>query len=206
MRGFGAAAADARGALAHRAAARVARHVNVRLATPDDAAAIAAIYAPYVTDSFVSFETEAPDAAEMLRRMQSGGETHPWLVADIDGAVAGYASASPFRPRPAYRFTVESSVYLDARSCGRGIGRTLCAALLDLVERQGFAQAIGAISLPNEASVRLHEALGFAPAGVYRQVGWKCGGWRDVGLWQRALAPAAVPPTEPKPFAEVWSG
>jgi phosphinothricin acetyltransferase len=178
--------------------------VIVRLARSEDAAAIAAVYAPYVTDSFVSFETEAPDEAEMGRRMASGGSSHPWLVAETDGALAGYASASPFRPRAAYRYAVETSVYLDPAQCGRGIGRTLYAALLDLLERQGFVQAIGAISLPNDASVRLHEALGFAAAGVYCRVGWKCGGWRDVGLWQRALAPATVPPAEPRDYAALW--
>ena len=176
----------------------------VRLAGPADAGAVAAVYAPYVTDSFVSFETEAPDEAEMRRRIESGAGLYPWLVAEVDGGLAGYASASAFRPRAAYRYAVETSVYLDRDQIGRGLGRALYERLLDLLERQGFAQAIGAISLPNEASVRLHEALGFAPAGVYRQVGWKCGRWLDVGLWQRALAPATVPPTEPKPVGEVW--
>ena len=178
----------------------------LRLATPGDAAAFARVYAPYVTDSFVSFETEAPDEAEMRRRIESGGALYPWLAAEVHGRVAGYASASAFRPRAAYRYTIETSVYLDADHCGRGIGRALYTRLLALLERQGFAQAIGAISLPNEASVRLHEALGFSSAGIYRQVGWKCGGWHDVGLWQRALAPATVPPAEPKRVAEVWEG
>ena len=177
----------------------------VRRAGPADSTAIAAIYAPYVTDSFVSFETEAPDEAEMRRRIESGGGLHPWLVAEAEGGIVGYASASPFRPRAAYRFAVETSVYLDVRHCGRGFGRALYRRLLELLELQGFAQAIGAISLPNEASVRLHERLGFEPAGLYRRVGWKCGDWHDVGLWQRALAPATVPPTEPKTVAEVWT-
>lgn len=176
----------------------------LRLATAGDAAAVAAIYAPYVTDSIVSFETAAPDEAEMRRRIASGGALHAWLVAETEGAVTGYASASPFRPRPAYRFTVETSVYLRRDKCGRGFGRALYTRLLDLLQRQGFAQAIGAITLPNAASVRLHEALGFGQAGVYRRVGWKCGGWHDVGLWQRELAGATVPPTEPRPFLEVW--
>lgn len=175
-----------------------------RLATPDDGAAIAAVYAPYVTDTFVSFEAEAPDEAEMRRRIENGGELYPWVVVQTDGGIAGYASASPFRPRAAYRYAVETSVYLDPSQCGRGLGRPLYERLLVLLERQGFTQAIGAISLPNEASVRLHERLGFAKAGVYAQVGWKCGRWLDVGLWQRPLAPATVPPTEPRPFAEAW--
>lgn len=175
-----------------------------RVAQPADAAAIAAVYAPYVTDGFVSFETEPPDEGEMRRRIEAGGALHPWLVVEVDGRVTGYASASPFRPRAAYRYAVETSVYLDPAHIGRGLGRPLYARLLALLERQGFAHAIGAISLPNEGSVRLHEALGFTRAGVYRQVGWKCGRWVDVGLWQRALAPATVPPTEPRPFAQVW--
>jgi phosphinothricin acetyltransferase len=178
--------------------------VIVRPATPGDAAAIAAVYGPYVTDSFVSFETEAPDEAEMGRRVAAGGTLHPWLVGEVDGRLCGYASASPFRARAAYRYAVETSVYLAADACGRGLGRTLYQRLLDLLERQGFVQAIAGISLPNEASVRLHEALGFTSAGVYRQVGWKCGRWIDVGLWQRSLAPATIPPSEAIPAAQAW--
>ena len=178
---------------------------TVRLARRDDAASVAAIYAPYVKDTFVSFEDEAPCEAEMARRMASGGELYPWLVAEEeDGRILGYASASAFRARAAYRYAVETSVYLATDACGRGLGRLLYGRLLALLERQGFAQAIGAVTLPNPASARLHEALGFAEAGVYRDVGWKCGGWRSVGLWQRALAPANAPPVEPRPFAEVW--
>lgn len=176
----------------------------VRPAHPGDAAAIAVIYRPYVTDSFVSFETEAPDEAEMRRRMESGGALYPWLVGEVDGRICGYASASPFRARAAYRFAVETSVYLARDACGRGLGGKLYERLLDLLVRQGFTQAIAAISLPNEASVRLHEALGFRAAGIYRQVGWKYGGWRDVGLWQRPLATAGAPPAEPRPFADLW--
>jgi phosphinothricin acetyltransferase len=180
--------------------------VIVRLAMPEDAAAVAAIYAPYVTDTFVSFEDAAPDEAEMARRMAAGGTLHPWLVTEEAGRVLGYASASPFRTRAAYRYAVETSVYLAMDACGRGIGRALYARLLDLLERQGFAQAIGAVSLPNEASARLHAALGFTEAGTYRDVGWKCGAWRSVGLWQRPLARAETPPAEPRPFAGVWEG
>lgn len=176
----------------------------VRPASPADAAAIAAVYEFYVRDTIVSFEAEAPDEAEMRRRIESGAGLHPWLVAELDGRVAGYASASQFRPRAAYRYAVETSVYLDPALCGRGVGRTLYSRLIALLERQGFAQAIGAISLPNEPSVRLHESLGFVAAGIYRKIGWKCGGWHDVGLWQRMLAPATLPPTEPRPVADVW--
>lgn len=176
--------------------------MTIRFATAEDAAAIASIYAPYVTASAVSFETAAPDEAEMRARIAAGGDFFPWLVAgDHDGAVAGYAYASQFRARPAYRFAVETSVYVGAGRHRQGIGGRLYVALIDLLTRQGFTQAIAAITLPNDASVRLHEAFGFAPAGAYRDVGFKMGEWRTVGLWQRPLAPAAADPAEPRPIA-----
>jgi L-amino acid N-acyltransferase YncA len=172
--------------------------VKVRAATPDDAAAIAAIYAPYVTGSSVSFETAPPDEAEMRRRMEAGGGLYPWFAAtDESDALIGYAYATQFRPRPAYRYAVETSVYLDPDFHGRGAGRLLYETLLHTLEKQRFVQAIAAITLPNDASVRLHEAMGFVSAGAYRQVGYKGGRWLDVGLWQRGLAPATNPPTEP---------
>lgn len=177
--------------------------MKLRLATGDDSAAIAAVYAPYVTASIVSFEIEAPDGAAMRQRIEAGGALYPWLVAEAGAELLGYAYASPFRSRPAYRFAVETSVYLAPGAQGRGIGARLYGALIEMLEAQLFAQAIGAITLPNAASVRLHERLGFAPAGTYVQVGWKLGGWHDVGLWQRPLAPATVPPAEPLPFAAV---
>jgi L-amino acid N-acyltransferase YncA len=174
--------------------------VRLRRASADDASAVAAIYAPYVEGSAVSFETAAPDAAAMRERVQAGGDLYPWLVAEEGRELLGYAYASAFRPRPAYRYTVETSVYLAPAARKRGIGRMLYGALIRTLEAQGFAQAIGAITLPNPASVRLHEAFGFVAAGVYRQVGYKMDAWHDVGLWQRALGPAANPPREPKPL------
>ena len=178
--------------------------MKLRLAESADASAVAAIYAPYVTASAVSFETEAPDEGEMRSRIDAVAGSYPWIVAEEDGALLGYAYASAFRSRPAYRFAVETTVYLAHGAEGRGIGRRLYTLLLTTLEAQGFTQAIAAITLPNEASVRLHEAFGFAQAGAYRQVGYKLGEWRSVGLWQRALAPLADPPAEPKPFAAFW--
>jgi L-amino acid N-acyltransferase YncA len=178
--------------------------VKIRAATPDDAAAVAEIYAPYVTESAVSFETEAPDAGEIGARMAACADRYPWLVGeDVNGAVLGYAYATAFRPRPAYRYAVETSVYLRQGTLGRGLGRRLYEPLLALLESQGYAQAIAAVTLPNDASVRLHEALGFTPAGIYRQVGYKRGEWLDVGLWQRGLAPATNPPPQPRLLSEV---
>jgi L-amino acid N-acyltransferase YncA len=177
--------------------------VRLRIATAQDAAAIADIYAPYVTDSVVSFETDPPDAAEMRRRIEAGGSDYPWFAAiDANERLIGYAYASPFRPRAAYRFTVETTVYVAAPEQGKGAGLSLYRQLLATLEAQGFTQAVGAIALPNPASVRLHERLGFQASGLYRQVGYKLGGWHDVGLWQRPLTAAASPPLEPRGWRE----
>jgi phosphinothricin acetyltransferase len=175
--------------------------MRIRAASAKDAAAIAEIYRPYVAESSISFETEPPDAMEIARRIAGVGDLYPWLAAeDEGGCLLGYAYASPFRPRAAYRFAVETTVYVRQGAHGRGIGAALYAPLLDTLEGQGFTQAIGAISLPNPASVRLHERLGFRHAGTYAQVGWKLGRWHDVGLWQRRLAAPAEPPEEPLPY------
>jgi len=176
--------------------------MRLRAATPDDAAAIADIYARFVRETAVSFETEPPDEAAIRGRIEAGGDLYPWLVAEEEeeeGVLLGYAYAARFRDRPAYRFVVETSVYLRAGAEGRGLGRQLYEPLLAMLEAAGFTQAIAAITLPNDASVRLHERLGFERAGTYRQVGWKLGAWHDVGLWQRPLAPAGTPPEEPVP-------
>jgi phosphinothricin acetyltransferase len=178
----------------------------IRPAAEDDAAALAAIYRPYVEDSRISFEEIAPDPAEMARRI--AGEMpgyHPWLVAEEDGHLLGYAASSPFRARAAYRWVVETGIYLAEEAKGRGIGRALLAPLVELLERQGYVAAIGAIALPNDASVALHERLGFIHSGTYRRVGFKAGEWLDVGLWQKDLAPRADDPVEPKPFEGLFS-
>lgn len=176
--------------------------MRLRAATPADAAAILAIYAPYVTDSAVSFETEPPSLDEIRSRIEAGADLYPWIVASDEAeAVLGYASATAFRARPAYRYVVETSVYLAPAAQGHGLGQQLYRALLATLEAQGFTQAIAAVTLPNPASVALHEALGFERAGIYRQVGYKLGEWHDVGLWQRALAPATDPPLQPRPVS-----
>ena len=180
--------------------------VLIRLAREEDAAGIADVYRPYVEDSPISFEEQAPDAAEMARRII--GERpglHPWLVAEETNQIKGFASSSPFRARPAYRWSVETGIYLAADASGRGIGKRLLVMLTDLLERQGYVAAIGAIALPNDASVRLHEALGFVSAGAYRGTGFKLGRWIDVGLWQKELAPRSPEPTEPLPFEPLFS-
>jgi phosphinothricin acetyltransferase len=175
--------------------------VLIRLADKGDAAAIASIYRHYVEGSRISFEEVAPDAAEMARRM--GNPIHPWLVAEEDGRIVGFASTSPMRNRAAYRWSVETGLYLVPSAQGRGLGSRLLAAHLELLERQGFVTIVAGIALPNPASVALHEKLGFVLSGVERGVGYKLGQWVDVGRWQRDLAPRSAMPAEPRPFAMV---
>jgi L-amino acid N-acyltransferase YncA len=177
---------------------------QIRLATQADAAAIAAIYRPYVEQSRISFEEEAPHAAEVAQRMDS--PIHPWLVAEEKGCVLGYASTSAMRNRRAYRWSVETGIYLDAAAQGRGLGRQLLKAHLDLLERQGFVTVIAGIALPNEASEALHEKLGFTLSGIERGVGFKLGEWVDVGRWQRDLAPRTAAQTEPRPYSGLLQG
>lgn len=172
--------------------------VRLRPATRGDAAEVAAIYARYVRESSVTFELEPPAPQEMSARIGADAGLYPWIVAEApDGSLAGYAYACPFRPRAAYRFTVETSVYLRPEATGRGVGAAVYRPLLVTLEAQGFTQAIAAVALPNPASVTLHERLGFAHAGTYREVGYKLGRWVDVGLWQRPLAQAGATPAEP---------
>lgn len=162
-----------------------------------DAAACAAIYAPFVADTPVSFEEHPPDAHAMAERMTATMRTHPWVVAEIEGIVAGYAYASSHRVRPAYRWATDVGIYVAANRRGQGVGRALYDALLDLLTRQGFHSACAGITLPNAASVALHESVGFAPVGVYRQIGFKAGSWHDVSWWQRRLTKTGSQPPRP---------
>jgi L-amino acid N-acyltransferase YncA len=170
---------------------------RVRPADAQDAAAIAAIYAPYVHDTAITFELEAPDAAAMRARIEAGSALYPWLVAEIDGAVRGYAYAGLFRTRAAYRWTVETTVYVDRDYPRRGLGRALYERLIADCAAQGFVTALGVVALPNAASVALHEAVGFVHTGTEIGVGHKFRTWHDVGVWQRDLAPRTDDPPEP---------
>lgn len=159
----------------------------IRPATAEDAAACAAIYRPHVTDGWTSFELDPPGAAEMARRIASISESHAWLVAEKDGAVTGYAYGSPHRSREAYATSCDVAVYVAAETTGQGVGRRLYQALLPALKARGLHAAFAGIALPNPASIGLHEAMGFTPVGIYREVGWKMGARRDVGWWQRVL-------------------
>jgi phosphinothricin acetyltransferase len=163
-----------------------------------DIPAMTAIYAHYVNHTTASFETEAPDAAEIGRRRERILEKGlPWLVAEIDGVAAGYAYAGPYRPRAAYRFTLENSIYLDPAYAGKGIGGALLARLIEDCETWGARQMIAVIGgSDNLASIRLHEKLGFRHAATLHAAGFKFGGWVDSVLMQRPLGPGDTTPPD----------
>ena len=173
----------------------ILRFVSLR-----DAEELAAIYAPIVTSTTTSFETVAPDAAEMKARVAAQPENKPWLVAEIDGAVAGYAYASTFRGRAAYRFGTEVTAYVAERARRNGVGRALYRALMSLLASQGYRRAFAAITLPNDASVALHRAAGFTEAGVVRGAGFKFDRWHDVAFYECGLAPLDLPQHDPIAF------
>ncbi len=176
---------------------------RIRLARPGDGEALARIYAPSVTEAATSFETEPPDAAEMERRAASVLAKTPWLVLEEAGAVVAYAYAGPHRDRAAYRWCVEVSAYVAPASRRRGAAGALYASLLALLGLQGFRNAYAGVTLPNPASVALHEAMGFSRVGVYREIGWKLGRWHDVLWLERALAPRSPDPREPLALAAI---
>ena len=160
----------------------------IRSARPADAVAVVAIYNHYVLNTSVSFETEAVDVTEMTRRMADvQTQPLPWLVLELDRRIVGYAYATRWKPRQAYRYSVESSVYLGPEYCGQGLGRPLYSALIDALRELPIHSALGGIAQPNPASVALHEKLGFRKVGQLEEIGFKQGRWLDVGYWQLQL-------------------
>jgi len=174
----------------------------IRLATTADAAAIAAIYHPIVERTAISFETEAPDPDTIARRIAETVPSYPWLVCDEGSRILGYAYASRHRQRAAYRWSVDTSVYVDAEYRRRGVATGLYRLLLRVLAAQGFFNAFAGIALPNAGSVTLHESLGFRPIGVYHKVGYKLGAWHDVGWWQLELNEPVDGPFEP---LDLWA-
>jgi phosphinothricin acetyltransferase len=170
----------------------------IRDATPEDAEACAAIYAPYVIDTAISFETEPPTPAQMAARIAAALRTHAWVVLEDDGRVVGYAYGGRYKERAAYRWACEVSVYLEPGRRRGGTGRALYEALFDRLRARGFRTAIAGMTLPNPASEGLHRALGFEPIGIYRAIGWKHDRWHDVAWTQKALADGEGPPSDPR--------
>jgi L-amino acid N-acyltransferase YncA len=175
----------------------------IRMATPRDAAGIHAIYAPIVRDTFISFELEAPSESQIAQRIAATLRKYPWIVLEDAEGIAGYAYASEHRERLAYQWSVDVSCYVHPRARGRGLGRALYEALLRVLRAQGFCNAFAGIALPNAASVALHEAVGFKPLGLYRNVGYKLGAWHDSGWWQCAFGEFPSPPPIPLALPEL---
>ena len=173
--------------------------LRVRDASPADAEACAAVYAPYVTGTAVTFEEDPPSPARMAERIAGAQRTHAWLVLEDDGRVVGYAYGGPYKERAAYRWACEVSVYLEPGRRRTGGGRLLYDALLPRLAALGYRTAVAGMTLPNDASEALHRALGFEPVGTWRRIGWKQGGWHDVAWVQRDLGRSGSgdPPAEP---------
>jgi phosphinothricin acetyltransferase len=174
----------------------------IRMASLSDATVVAAIHEPYVSKTVISFELEPPTPEEMARRIASTLRYAPWLVVEKDGEVLGYAYAARHRERAAYQWSVDSSVYVREDQRRRGLGRALYTSLLALLRIRGFCRVHAGATLPNAASVALHESFGFRPIGVYCAVGFKHGAWRDVGWWQLALRDEVGEPARPLAIAE----
>lgn len=173
---------------------------GIRLASPADAAALCAIYAPYVRQTPVSFEYEAPSAAEFERRICKTMAAYPYLVYVSDGKPVGYACAHRLWERAAYAWDVELSVYLAEEAMRKGYGSALYTALLELLRMQQIQNAYALVTVPNPGSERLHERMGFQRAGILRSVGYKCGAWQDVAWFEKRLCEESSPPPPFIPF------
>jgi len=178
---------------------------RIRVARPEDAAAVADIYGPYVRDTAISFEEAAPSTDEMRARIEETLVRYPFLVCEEAGKVVAYAHASAHKERAAYRWSCDVTVYAAPEVHRRGIGRTLYGRLFEILRRQRVHAVYAGIALPNAKSVGLHEAMGFQHLGIYREVGFKAGSWRDVGWWQRVIGDG-IPAGEPIPFSAIREG
>ena len=171
--------------------------LSIRMADSSDAEAIQAIYEPIVRDTWISFELDIPDVAEMRHRIETYMETYPWLVC-VDGEqIAGYVYASTYRARKAYQWSVEVTAYIHEDYRRRGIGRALYISLFEILALQGYCNAYAGVALPNEGSIGLHRAMGFEDIGIYKNVGYKFGQWHDVAWLQMALQDYPSNPSDP---------
>jgi phosphinothricin acetyltransferase len=177
--------------------------MKIRMASVQDAAAIAAIYAPFCETNAVSFEVVAPSPGEMASRVQSIAAQFPWLVAEVDGGVAGYAYAGRHHERAAYQWSVNTGIYIGESHRKKGVGTALYSVLFELLRLQGYYKACAGITLPNPASIALHERAGFTPVGIFRGIGFKQGEWRDVAWYEAEVQPERSNPGEPLPVTRI---
>jgi phosphinothricin acetyltransferase len=175
----------------------------IRLASPEDAAAVAAIYGPFCDSTAVSFEYAAPSTEEMASRIRTITTQLPWLVLEDEGVIAGYVYASRHKERAAYGWSVDTAAYVSPTHHRRGVGRALYTTLFQLLRLQGYFKACAGVTLPNNASVGLHESLGFTAVGVYRGIGYKHGTWQDVAWYQTALQSERLNPAPPVPITAI---
>lgn len=176
---------------------------KIRLAYESDSKSILDIYAPFITDTAITFECEVPTIEEFMNRMSSIQEKYPWLVCEIDGIIVGYAYASQYSGRAAYDWSVDFSIYINPNYHGKKIGRALYSSLFELVKLQGYYNAYAGIALPNMKSKSFHEAFGFKMVGVYKNVGYKHGKWHDVGWYALDIAEHIKSPVKPKTINEI---
>ena len=173
---------------------------SIRRAREADAQALLDIYAPYVTDTPVTFEYEVPSLAEFTGRIRSVSAEYPYLVCEIGGTIVGYAYAHRYKERAAYQWDAELSVYLDGANRGQGLGKAFYTALIEILALQNVKNVYGCVLCPNEGSERLHDSFGFSRVGVFHSTGYKCGAWRDVVWFEKQIAPYEP---EPEPFRSI---
>ncbi|MEL6413982.1 MAG: N-acetyltransferase family protein [Pseudomonadota bacterium] len=178
--------------------------LEIRRARRDDADFIADTYRPFVENHWASFETEAPSPAIIAERLSKAGDQYPWLIAE-DGSPLAYAYASPHRTRAAYQTSVDTAIYCANDARGKGVGKMLYGKLLEVLTAQNYTMAFGGVAMPNDASVCLHQVVGFELIGTYPNVGFKHAAWRDTTWWSKRLAEPVIPPEPIKPVSEVFN-
>lgn len=177
--------------------------MNIRLAEPSDSAGILAIYAPYIRDTSLTFELEVPNETDFGRRIEAYQHNWPWLLAEENGKIAGYAYATRHRERAGYQWSVECSIYMADEFQGKGSADRLYKTLLHLLKMQGFRNVYAVINLPNDRSVAFHERLGFQYKFTFENVGYKLGRWKNVGWWMLQLNPYDENPGTPISFDQL---
>lgn len=174
--------------------------VHFRRATEEDVVSILAIYAPYVTDSAITFEYDVPSEEEFRQRIRTISAEYPYFVCESDGLILGYAYAHRHMERAAYQWNAEISIYIRQGFTGKGLGKTMCQALIDLLRLQGIRNVFSCVTIPNERSAHLHHSMEFSTEGIFQNAGYKCGKWQTIAWFRKNIAPYT---NEPAPFLPI---
>lgn len=174
--------------------------VHFRRATEEDVVSILAIYAPYVTDSAITFEYDVPSEEEFRQRIRTISAEYPYFVCESDGQIIGYAYAHRHMERAAYQWNAEISIYIRQGFTGKGLGKTMCQALIDLLRLQGIRNVFSCVTIPNERSAHLHHSMEFSTEGIFQNAGYKCGKWQTIAWFRKKIAPYT---NEPAPFLPI---